>query len=136
MKRASGFTLIELMISVAIVAIVVAIALPNYKEYVLRSHRADAQAALLDMAARQERFLAQNNSYTTLIAPANGLNMGTTTSAEGYYNLSVGVCAGGNISTCYVLTASATGSQAADTDCKDITFDSIGNRGPTTADCW
>ena len=136
MKKTSGFTLIELMISVAIVAVIVAIALPNYRDYVLRSHRADAQAALLDMAARQERFLAQNNSYTTLISEAAGLNMGTTTSAEGYYNLSVGVCAGGNISTCYVLTASATGSQLGDTECLNITFDSIGVRGPTTADCW
>ena len=136
MKRASGFTLIELMITVAIIAIIVAIALPNYRSYTLRSHRADAQAALLDMAARQERFLAQNNTYTTVVDAANGLNMGTTTSAEGYYNISATACAGGNISTCYLLTAAATGSQLGDTECLSVTFDSIGTRGGTTADCW
>jgi type IV pilus assembly protein PilE len=136
MKRASGFTLVELMIVVVIVGVLMAIALPSYRDYTLRSHRADAHAALLDMAARQERFVAQNNQYTGEVAAGNGLNLGTTTSPEGYYTLSAAACPTGNIQICYLLTATAIGSQTADTECLNITYDSTGTKGPITANCW
>ena len=59
-----GFTLIELMVTVAIVAILSAIAYPAYTEYILKSRRTDAKNALLDLAARQERFYSLNNKYS------------------------------------------------------------------------
>ena len=136
MKRSTGFTLIELMIVVIIIGVLLGISIPAYRDYVVRSHRADAQAALLDIAARQERFVAQNNTYTTELSAGTGLNLGRTTSAEGYYNMSVAACAGGSIATCYVVTATATGSQASDSECATITYDSAGNKSGTTADCW
>ena len=130
--------MIELLIVVAIIGILFGIALPSYQASVLRAHRADAQGILLDIAAREERFLAQNNSYTALISPANGLDLGTTTSDEGYYNLAVGAGGTGSILTSYLVTATATGGQTSDTDCLTITYSSAGVKSSTPVgnDCW
>ncbi len=63
-----GFTLIELMITVAIIAILAAVAYPSYNEYVQRGHRSEGQALLNDTAAFQERYDAQNFVYVTATA--------------------------------------------------------------------
>lgn len=132
-----GFTLIELMVVVAIVGIIFAIALPSYSRYMVRAHRADGQGILLDIAAREERFLAQNNTYTVDITTAAGLNLGTATSNDGYYNLTVAAGACGAIANCYLVTATAIGSQARDAECATITYSSLGVKGGTTPGvCW
>jgi type IV pilus assembly protein PilE len=141
MKNESGVTLIELMIVVVIVGILIGVSVPAFKGYVLRSHRADAHAALLNIASREERFIAQNNTYTTQISAANGLGLGTTTTPEGYYNLTVNACGAGTIATCYLITADAVGSQTGDGDCLRITYDSLGVKagGPgatVVGECW
>lgn len=136
MNRASGFSLIELMIVVVIVGILLAISLPAYQGYVLRSHRADGHASLVDIAARQERFVAQNNTYTTEISANTGLGLTRTTSRDGYFDMTVAACAGGTIATCYLITATAKGGQANDSDCLTITYDSAGAKSGTTAECW
>ena len=129
MTGTRGFTLIELMIVVVIIGLLFGIAIPSYQSSVLRAHRADAQGILLDISAREERFLAQNNTYTTDISTA-------TTSTEGYYNLTVAAGACGTIANCYLVTATATGGQTTDTDCLTITYSSTGVRSGTTGDCW
>ena len=126
--------MIELMIVVVIIGILLGISLPAYQGYTLRSHRTDAHSSLLDIAARQERFVAQRNTYTTVIAAATGLNMGSANSKEGYYTLAAAACGGGAIANCYVITATAAGKQANDTGCTSITYDSAGTKGP--AACW
>jgi len=138
MKSTRGFSLIELMIVVMIVGVLMAISIPMYRDYVLRSHRTDAHSALLDIASRQERFVAQRNTYATTaqLSPAAGLGLGRTASSEGYYEMSVAPCAGGTIAACYVLTATATGEQANDTECATITYSSAGVKSGTTANCW
>lgn len=63
MRRNSGFTLIELMITVAIVAILAAIAYPSYKQYVIRANRSEAQAYLMDLSQRQQQYLMDARAY-------------------------------------------------------------------------
>lgn len=64
-SRADGFTLIELMITVAIVAIIAAVALPSYTSYIARGHRADARAQLMQAAQFMQRFYSANDNYAT-----------------------------------------------------------------------
>ena len=65
-----GFSLIELMIAIAIIGILAAIAYPNYQEYIIKSNRAAAQAAMMDIANRQQQLLLANRAY---VAAANAL---------------------------------------------------------------
>jgi type IV pilus assembly protein PilE len=141
-SQMGGFTLIEVGIAGAILGILVAIALPSYLDGVNKSRRADAKAALLDLSARQERFMAQTGTYSTAISANSGLNLGRTTSADGYYNLAAAACSGGAIANCFSLTATATGAQIRDTDCAIFSVDnrrqktSKNKAGSTTTDCW
>ncbi len=80
-KKNSGFTLIEIMIAITIIAILSAIAYPNYSEYVNRSRRADGQEALMSAMQKQEVFYANNAIYAT-----NNAALGITgTSEDGFY---------------------------------------------------
>ena len=138
MNKQRGFTLIELMIVVAIVAIIASIAYPSYQAQVLKTRRADAHASLTDISARQERFMAQRNTYTTEISATSGLGLGRTTSEDGFYNITVDPCAGRTIADCYVITATAVSPQDQDTECAIITLNSAGLKSGTTAGdaCW
>jgi type IV pilus assembly protein PilE len=135
MNKATGFSLIELMIVVMIVGILMAISIPAYQGYVMRSHRTDAHSSLLDIAARQERHIAQYNRYADDITADDetGLNMAAN-SREGYYTLAAAACAGGVIANCYTITATAAGTQANDTDCPSISYNSVSTKTP--AACW
>src|SRR5690554_8105325 len=82
-RRPHGFTLIEVMIVVAIIGILAAVALPSYREHVLRGNRAEGQAMLVAAAARQERYRAQNGAYATSVADPYG---GSHSSETGKYN--------------------------------------------------
>lgn len=130
MKKYNGFTLIELMIVVAIIGIMSAIAYPSYTSYMKKSARADAKVGLVKLADKQERFYLQNNSYTATIAD---LGITSSVSEEGYYSFSI---ASADLVSGFVLTATAvTGkSQVNDTGCTVMTLSSTGVKAPS--DCW
>ncbi len=65
MKKHKGFTLIELMITIVIVAILASIAIPSYREYVIRGNRTAAQAAMMEIATQQQQFFVANRAYAT-----------------------------------------------------------------------
>lgn len=77
LRPARGFTLIELMVTIAIVAILAGIALPGYQNYVRKSHRSAAQAEMLDIANRQQQFLLVNRGYATTLS-----NLGYTVPSD------------------------------------------------------
>lgn len=133
MRNTAGFTLIEIMIVVAVLGILVAIAYPSYMERVREGRRTDGHAALLEAAALQERFFTINNSFTGTIN-----NIGGSSSAEGYYTISVDVSAGTTgcaaANDCFVLTAAAIGPQEGDVGCTSMTLSHTGIKAP--AGCW
>ena len=127
-----GFSLIELMVVVAIIGVMGAIAYPSYDAYMKKSRRADGKIALQKMADRQERFYLQNNTYTT--APASVGGIGTE---KNYYVLSI---AAADVNT-FTLTATAVpgGPQATDTttshgDCTVLQLTAAGAKTPNA--CW
>ena len=136
-----GFTLIEVMIVVAIVAILATIALPSYQESVRKSRRADAVLALQRIQIEQEKFRAECPTYASNVAgtrTCNGLGLTlATSSSDGYYTLNLPAVV--NATTQYTATATAvTGtSQASDTGCTVLTLAVDGlTLTRTPPECW
>ncbi len=126
-RAACGFTLIELMVVVAIIAILASIAYPSYMENVRASRRTDAKTALLDLATRQERFFSMQNQYTATpgdLGYAGPYPVGVQTSGQVFYRLDVRR----NSTTTYVATATPVGAQDGDC-CGSYTIDHLGAQG-------
>ncbi|NMZ74989.1 type IV pilin protein [Pseudomonas nitroreducens] len=140
-----GFTLIEMMITVAIIAILAMIAYPSYQQYILRGNRTEAQSLLNDAAARQERYFAQNNAYTDDLSKLNMRNSsgtGTTASVQsdtGLYTLTLSTTASGSGG--YLLTATPRRApQTSDSQCTTLTLNALGTKGSSgsaaATECW
>ncbi len=125
-----GFTLIELMIVVAVVGILAAIAYPSYTAFIQKSRRGDAMATLADFRIEQEKWRANNITYATSTASL-GLS---GSSRDGYYTMAI-VSAG---SSAYQVTAAPAGAQSTDT-CGTFAIDENGpdySGSNADADCW
>jgi type IV pilus assembly protein PilE len=88
-KRQLGFTLIELMIVITVLGIIVAIAYPSYTEQMRKSRRAEGMGELLELADRMERFYSDRGTYVGASLGTAATNIYPTTSAKGYYTLSI-----------------------------------------------
>ncbi len=126
-RDARGFTLTELMITVAIVAIVAAIAVPAYQDYTRNARRAEAVSLLADLASRQEQYFLDNRTYTSNIASL-GLASPLTTDG-GHYTISIPAAS----ATTYTLQAAPIASQATP-ECGTLTMDN--NQTKTPAACF
>jgi type IV pilus assembly protein PilE len=158
----AGFTLIELMITIVVATILIAVAIPSYTSQMRKSRRTEAKSALLDLASREERYYSTNSYYTNDMK-----NLGYSSSAG---TTLFGVSVGGNyyqVSVCMATTTSSTttiptscstadtdasngiayllvavpiGTQAKDTLCGTYTLDNTGVQGNTgnsqTSGCW
>lgn len=128
--RQRGVTLLELMTVVMIIGILSAIAIPSYRTYLMRAQRSDATAALLRVAAAQEKFYLQNNSYATNAQLAAGppAGLGFVGTEHGFYNLGL---ASTDVTLDFTVTATpiAGGPQVKDTACATFTIDQQGRRG-------
>jgi type IV pilus assembly protein PilE len=133
LNKKRGFTLIEMMITVLIIAITASIALYLYTDKVKRGRRIDAINALLSISLAEERYRSNNTTYGTLAQVWGGV----TTSQEGYYTLAIS-----NVTaTGYTITATGTGTQTSDaengTSCATLTLTvSSGTITKTPATCW
>jgi type IV pilus assembly protein PilE len=144
-RRARGFTLIELMIVIGVVAILSTIAVSSYRTYVRRANRTEARLILLAVQVAQEKFFLQNNAYaqdmaTVTAAPTAtppglgvGLGAGNVTNG-GHYVISFAAATANT----YTIQADATGNQTADTAaCLKFTINEQGVRTPAdSTGCW
>lgn len=154
----SGFTLVELMIVVVILTLLAAIAIPSYSNQIRKSRRSEAKSALLDLAGREERYMATNGAYTS---SASALGYSSFTNiGSGYYDLAVTSGTGSYTPTAptattagtpamYVLTATVrtTGGQNKDSNCQAFQVNSAGQQtsynstntfttATATTGCW
>lgn len=145
--RHSGFTLVELMVTVTIAAILLSIAIPSYSNYVRQGRRVDAKSALLDMASLEERYYSNNNVYSITTTDLGYSGAFPVTIGNGYYTIAAptviaaaptAAVPGGTPSS-FTITATAAGDQVNDTQCQTFTVTSQGVQSSTPAaatTCW
>lgn len=137
-ERIRGFTLIELMIALVIAAILASIAVPSYRQYVLRSHRVEATSALLRVAAAQEKFYLQNNTYTDNVGVVDGLafsaddDTASFITENGWYEVTVTAA---DVDS-FTLKAEPQGDQVDDSACSSFGLESTGVKSASGEKCW
>jgi type IV pilus assembly protein PilE len=128
--RPRGFSLIELMVVIAIVAILATLALPSWQDYMLRARRAEVRTQLMQLSLAQERWRSSNTSYATAAQLGNPVSS--------YYTITVP----SQSASAYTIRAVASGSQSADSQCIRIEIDQNstlssfnGDNSDTTSQC-
>lgn len=119
--RSQGFTLIELILVIAVISILAGIAFPAYQDYVQRTRRAVAQSTLLEIVQAKERFHTANNTYAGSPCLGNA----------NYYVVS---CTN-DTATTFTITATPQGGQASDS-CGTLSITHTGAKSPSTGGCW
>lgn len=129
-----GFTLVELMVALAIFAIVAAIAFPSYRSQVAKGRRADAKQSVMEVAQLLERFYSERGTYAGATLGSGGLY--PSSSRQGFYTLAIANASADG----YSLSATPTGAQAGDA-CGSYGYDQTGTASVsggtlTLASCW
>lgn len=148
MKRGEGFTLVEIMVVLAIVGVLASIAYPGYTDYIARSRRIEGQMALLDILQQQERFYSLHNTYVAFTADSADTDAqrfkwwSGGEAAGSAYELRGEACPGRDISECIQVRAmpgtEKVDAKFSDVECGTLTLNSIGQRGPSgrSVRCW
>jgi type IV pilus assembly protein PilE len=153
MTKPRGFTLIELVITMVVVAILASIAVPAYNSYILKSHRTEAKTALLDLASMEERFFSTQNVYSQLPTDLGYTGAAFPVTVGSYYQINIEPTlwalatapgAGNTAGTpaTFGFTATPINMQVNDTACKTLTISSTGTKTATgndpnpSVDCW
>lgn len=129
LRRSRGFTLIEVLIAVAIVGILAAVAIPSYQKHVVTSNRSAAQAHLMDIAQAQQQFMVDNRAYAATLAELNGMT--TPDKVSKYFTITIDVTSGPPPTFTATATPKAGTSQVSDVT---LTINQAGNKTP--ADKW
>jgi len=130
--RVRGFTLIELIIVIAIVALLVAVALPSYRDHVRKSRRAEAQAYLMSVAGRQQQFLVDTRAYAPNLTT---INIPTPADVSRSYTVTLNVVAGPPPT--FTLTAAPTaGTDQVNEKCGTLTINQSGAKTAALSSCW
>lgn len=144
-KQKNGFTLIELMITVAVIAIISAIAYPSYTQYIVRAKRSSAESFMVTVSNRQEQSMLNARSYfavaTGVDAEWTAVSMAVPAEVKGNYTITV---TADNSATppAYTVTAAPKAAQLSnDAKCATLTLTNTGTKGrtgtaPSLTDCW
>jgi len=144
--RQEGFTLIEVMVVVVIIAILSSLAFPSYRLAVRRAKRAEARVALLQIMQQQERYYTLHSRYVAFSADSVDADArkfkwysGNSAPASAY-EISAVACAGATLQDCVLLTAQAGGPKVDsgydDSQCGLLSLSSVGVKSPSGAPCW
>jgi type IV pilus assembly protein PilE len=141
-----GFTLVELMLTMLIAAILTAISVPSYTYQIRKARRTEARLALYDLATREERFFSTNSAYSSAASDLGYSGTFPLRVGNGYYQVSVCVaaqapCGEGTAATggVFLLTATPVGPQASDMQCTSFSLDNTGAQSATgtgAVACW
>lgn len=130
MKRAQGFSLLELMIVVLIISVLAGLAMSGYQKQVRKSRRAEAKQFMGDYALREEKLRSNSATYTSNLATLLGVSTAPTVWGSGYYSLAITFPSSGNCpsgtakgsANSFIITATALGDQAKDTGCTSMVY--------------
>jgi type IV pilus assembly protein PilE len=125
----AGFTLVELMVTIVIGAILLSVAVPTYQSQIRKSRRTEAKTAILDLASREERLFSTTNSYSQAPADLGYPPPWPQPIGGGYYTVSVVAPAvAGTAPATFTITANAISTQLKDTQCLTFTVDQTGQQ--------